>query len=156
MGWLERLISFAGRFGKVRFTGPAWIGGKMSNYHYFSDEEVAKWQLQSETWAMLDMARDKAGVPFIITSGKRTAEQEIALKGGVRDSAHISGYGVDIATGDGHVLCLILSGLILAGFRRIGIYHDAQFVPHHLHADNDPDLLAKTGPDIWLALEQNG
>lgn len=128
----------------------------MSNYHYFNDEEVAKWQLQAETWAMLDMARDKAGIPFIITSGKRTSEQEIALKGGVRDSSHITGYGVDLSTdGDGHRLCLMLVGLILAGFRRFGIYHDQNFVPHHLHVDNDPDLLAKTGPDIWLKLQQN-
>lgn len=125
----------------------------MSNWHYFSDEEVAKWQLDPELWAMLDLARDKAGVPFIITSGKRTAEQEIALKGGVRDSAHIKGLGVDIATGDDHRLCLILAGLFIAGFRRIGIYHDAQMVPHHIHADIDPDLPQEV---VWLKLEQNG
>lgn len=129
-----------------------WIGGNVSNYHYFNDEEVAKWQLDPELWAMLDMARDKAGVPFIITSGRRTIEQETALKGGVRDSAHINGLGVDIATGDDNRLCLILSGLFITGFRRIGIYHDAQFVPHHIHADIDKTL----PPNVcWLLLEQN-
>lgn len=124
----------------------------MSNYHYFSDAEIAQWQLDPELWAMLDMARDKAGVPFIITSGKRTVDQETALKGGVRDSAHIKGLGVDIATGNDNLLCLILSGLFIAGFRRIGIYHDSQMVPHHIHADIDPDL----PPNVcWILLEQN-
>jgi hypothetical protein len=127
----------------------------MNPYEFFSPDEVAKWQLQPETWALLDMARQKAGIPFVITSGKRTPEEEAALHGGVRDSAHISGYGFDLACGDGKSLCLMLAGLLYAGFRRIGIYHDANFNPTHLHGDNDPDLLVKTGPVIWLKLEQN-
>ena len=135
----------------------------MSNYHWFDDVEVAKWQLQPETWAMLDMARQNTvaldpsgkGIPFIITSGKRTPEQEAALKGGVRDSAHISGYGFDLAVSDGFSLCLMIAGLTAAGFKRLGIYHDTNMVPTHIHGDNDPDLLAKTGPTMWILMEQN-
>lgn len=133
------------------------LGGKVNNpYKYFSPDEIAKWQLQPETWAMLDLARGMAGIPFVITSGKRSPDQEQHLIGGVSDSSHISGYGVDLFTnGDGHILAMMMVGLAIAGFRRFGIYHDAQFVPHHLHVDNDPILLGKTGPDIWLKLEQN-
>lgn len=124
----------------------------MSNWHFFNDSEVAKWNLEPELWARLDAARAKAGIPFIITSGRRSAAQEIALKGGVRDSSHIKGLGVDIATGDDHTLCLILTGLFYAGFSRIGIYHDAQMKPHHLHADIDPNLPKEV---VWLKIEQN-
>lgn len=127
----------------------------MSNYHYFDDAEIAKWQLQPELWAMLDAARQKAGIPFIITSGKRTPDQESALKGGVRDSSHITGWGVDLAVTDDHSLCLILIGLFSAGFKRVGIYHDSAMRPTHIHADADPDLLAKTNEACWLLLEQN-
>jgi len=127
----------------------------MNPYQYFSLDEVDRWQLKPETWAMADSARGISGVPYIITSGLRTVAEETALRGGVRDSAHISGYGFDLACTDGKMLCLILLGLLRAGFLRIGIYVDAAFNPTHIHADNDPDLLAKTGPCIWIKREQN-
>ena len=127
----------------------------MSQYHWFSDDEVAKWGLQSEMWAMLDMARNKSGIPYIITSGKRSPDEESALKGGVRDSAHISGWGVDLGVSDDHSLCLTLIGLFYAGFKRVGIYHDTNMKPSHIHVDADPDLFAKTTEVCWILMEQN-
>jgi len=124
----------------------------MSNYAYFSDAEIQKWQLDPELWAMLDMARGKAGVPFVITRGKDTRQHEMSLAGGVPDSSHISGHGVDLLVQDDHSLFLMINGLLLAGFGRIGIYHDANFKPTHLHADNAPDLPPEV---MWLKLEQN-
>jgi hypothetical protein len=125
----------------------------MGNYHYFDDAEVARWQLEPEIWAMLDMARDKAGIPFLITRGRCTLQHEMSLAGGVSDSSHIKGFGVDLATqGDDHALCMIIVGLVLAGFRRFGIYHDANFSPHHVHVDNDPDLPPGV---MWLKMEKN-
>lgn len=131
----------------------------MSNYHYFSDEEVAKWKLDPELWAMLDMARDKAGVPFIITSGRRTPDQNACLHGAVADSSHLSGLGVDLSTsGDDHIKERITYGLCAAGFVRRGIYYKdaengtANLIPHHIHVDID-----KTKPQEveWSLRELN-
>jgi hypothetical protein len=131
----------------------------VSNYHWFNDDEVAKWQLDPELWAMLDMAREKAGVPFVITSGRRTPDQNAALRGAVSDSSHLSGFGVDIATnGDDHLLNRMLHGLDIAGFDRIGLYfsldpqNPSRLIPHHVHVDHD---LSKPPQMTWALLEQN-
>lgn len=135
--------------------GFSWTGGKVSNYKYFSDEELKG--LDKELCAMLDLARDRAGVPFIITSGLRTPEQNSNLNGAVSDSAHLSGLAVDLAlSGSDHILNRILYGLFQAGFDRIGLYFSVEgksLVPHHLHCDID-----KTKPTqvTWSLLEQNG
>ena len=110
--------------------------------------------LDPQLISMLDMARDKAGIPFVITSGKRTAQQEAELKGGVKDSTHLLGLAVDLECNVDNALCLMLKGLFAAGFRRIGLYHDALFQPRHLHVDIGPM------PDypqdcMWLKLEEN-
>lgn len=152
-GWLRVLRDFA--VGGLGITFRGWLGplgGKVSTFKYFSDAEVAQWQLDPEVFAKLDQARDAAGIPFIITSGKRTPEQETALRGGVRDSSHIKGLGVDLSVTDDHSLCLMLAGLFSAGFRRIGIYVNAQWVPTHIHADIDPDLPQQV---VWLKQEEN-
>src|SRR5690348_14360557 len=44
-----------------------WMGGQVSNYKYFSDDEIKG--LDLELCAMLDRARGLAGLPFIITCG---------------------------------------------------------------------------------------
>lgn len=112
--------------------------------------------LDNELMAMLDMARDKAGVPFLITSGKRTADQNSALSGAVSDSSHLAGLAVDMSTiGDDHVLNRMLFGLFAAGFDRIGLYFSlsgSTLTPHHLHVDID-----KTKPPqvTWSLMEQN-
>lgn len=134
-------------------------GGKVSNYHYFSDDEVAKWQLDPELWAMLDMARDKAGVPFIITSGKRSPDQNACLHGAVADSSHLKGLGVDIATGDDHTANRIVYGLCVAGLgSRRGEYfmrdpgNASALVHHHIHVDCDPSLPQQV---TWALYEAN-
>lgn len=121
-------------------------------FNYFTDEEVAG--LKDNLPAMLDLARGVAGTPFVITSGLRTAAQESALKGGVRDSTHILGLAVDLECVGDNALFLMMRGLLAAGFRRVGLYHDAKFQVRHIHADIGPS------PDfpqdcIWLKLEQN-
>ncbi len=104
----------------------------MSNFRYFSDAEIKN--LDLELCAMLDRARGVAGVPFIITCGFRTPEQNAALAESVKDSAHLTGHAVDLSCKDSSTRYNMLRGLILAGFNRIGIYSA------HLHADNDPTL----------------
>lgn len=104
----------------------------MSNLHFFKDEEVAG--LDKELCAMLDWARGRSGVPFVITCGLRTPTQNDKV-GGVQDSAHLRGLGVDLACTDSTARFKIVQALLLAGFKRIGIYTDG-----HIHADRDPSL----------------
>ncbi len=86
----------------------------------------------------LDLARELAGVPFVITycenrrfeSTRGFAPQirygyrclaHNAEVGGVKQSAHMAGLAADIACPDSVTRLKILRGLIVAGFRRIGI-----------------------------------
>ena len=104
-------------------------------WHYFKPEEVIG--LDQELCAMLDRARGLAGVPFVITSGLRTPDQNAALPDAVYDSAHLTGNAVDLACPDSATRYAMLRGLILAGFERIGIYSA------HLHVDNSTQLPLK-------------
>lgn len=99
----------------------------MGKYKYFSDEEVKG--LEDGLCLMLDKAREIAGFPFRITSGYRPPETNAAI-GGVQDSAHLTGKGVDLAAPVGanerERMCWALG---LAGFKRIGSYN------RHYHVD---------------------
>lgn len=90
--------------------------------------------------SMLDDARERAGIPFVITSGFRDPAQN-ASAGGVEDSAHShttmaglpDGFAVDIRVpDDSRSRFHILKGLFGAGFCRVGIYDK------HVHVDIDP------------------
>lgn len=109
-----------------------WTGGQVNTWKYFKPEEVVG--LDIELCAMLDRARGLAGIPFEITCGLRTQEQNDALPESVKDSAHLTGHAVDLACADSSTRYNMLRGLILAGFNRIGVYSA------HLHADNDATL----------------
>lgn len=143
-------ISYTKRF--------SWTGDtEMGNWKHFTDEEFEG--LDKELCAKLDMAREKAGVPFIITSGKRTAEQNANLVGAVSDSAHLTGLAVDLATGDDHTKNRIVYGLCLAGLAdRIGEYftidptNPNKLIPHHLHVDCDT---TKPQQVTWALMEKN-
>ena len=90
-------------------------------------------KMQSSTMLLLDMARQFAGCPFVITSGYR-CEQHNKNVGGSRTSSHLTGYAADIKYSNELQLVRIIYGLTLAGFKRIGINADKKFV----HVDNDP------------------
>lgn len=97
----------------------------IQNYKYFSQSEVDKWKLKPELWLKLDEARE---VPFRLTSGFRSPAQNI-LAGGTSNSTHLTGEGCDISCLDSATRFKMITGLIKAGFNRIGIY------PKHIHAD---------------------
>lgn len=104
-----------------------WTGWR-TPLNYFKPEEVEG--LMPELIDKLNTARHVAGVPFVITSGKRSPESnEKAM--GVETSSHLSGLAVDLSVSDGASRFAILKGLLAAGFVRIGAY-DA-----HVHADLD-------------------
>lgn len=103
---------------------------------YFTDKEVEG--LTQELVSKLETARHVAGVPFVITSGKRTADQNSVLKGAVADSSHLTGQAVDLAVGGGREYFLMMKGLYAAGFRRIGQYMNSTGDDViHLHVDVD-------------------
>lgn len=93
-----------------------------------------------EFMEMLDRARRKAGVPFVINSGYRCEKHPLSKKNPT--SSHIKGIAADIKFINGHNLAMILKGLQGAGFERFGINFDNKFI----HVDCDDD---KTNPCIW-------
>ena len=111
-----------------------------------SPDEIGSGKHMDETFLrMLDDARGIAGVPFRITSGYRTPSHN-AYVGGVqaglksKGSSHLFGYAADIACASGQDREIIVSALIKAGFRRLGI------AKTFIHCDNDPDKVNS----IWL------
>jgi hypothetical protein len=89
---------------------------------WFSDVEVE--HLDPELVRRLDEARGFAKVPFIITSGYREGDPR----------SHGRGLAVDIACTQSSRRMRIVSGAVLAGFRRIGVYD------RHVHLDVDEKL----------------
>jgi uncharacterized protein YcbK (DUF882 family) len=82
----------------------------------------------------LNKARKIAGVPFNITSGYRCPSHNAAV-GSRPTSSHIKGLAADIAVNGSRQRALVLSGLVKAGFTRIGIGKD--FI--HVDADAEKD-----------------
>lgn len=105
------------------------------NYSEFDspDKPGSGKNMQDITLKKLDRARERAGIPFYITSGYRTPAHNQVV-GGASNSAHLRGYAVDIAVKGSRERYLIIEALINEGFHRIGI--GEKFV----HADNDPGL----------------
>ena len=79
----------------------------------------------------LEYARCVAGKPFVITSAIRCPEHNKAVHG-VDNSAHVTGYAVDIKADNSATRYAVIRGLIQAGFRRIGIHKT------FIHADCQP------------------
>ena len=124
----------------------------MKNYVYFTDEEVKG--LDKEFVALLDQARHKASIPFLITDSLRTAQTNTDPNS-VKDSSHLTGHAVDLSCHSYRELFLIIKGLAYVGLDRIGIYFNiddmGKVLPTHIHVDND-----KTKPPqvLWLTREK--
>ena len=91
---------------------------------------------------MMDTAREIAKTPFVINSGHRRPDVNVAV-GGVKSSAHLKlpVCAADIRCTTSLQRSRIVRGLLLAGAKRIGI--GKTFV----HCDNDKQ---KPSPRIWL------
>lgn len=110
----------------------SWTGYKNVSYKYFQDDEIKG--LDATLVLLLDRARERAGVPFVITSGKRSPGDN-ATVGGVQDSAHLSGLAVDLRADDHHTRGLIVKSLYLEGATRLGVYRNSFGDPTHVHVD---------------------
>lgn len=119
-----------------------------SPWKYFTTQEVGG--LENEFIAKLEKARHIAGVPFVITSGKRDRESN-ATVGGVQDSAHVQGRAVDLRSRDSHTHFKIVEGAILAGIRRIGVYRNEEGLPTHIHLDDSDSLPQEV---MWLGISK--
>lgn len=111
------------------FTPDEFVMDTMSVYD-FMDEEM----LQS-----LDEAREDAGIPFVIISSFRSRAYNTEI-GGAPNSAHLRGKAVDIQCDNNLDRYKMVTALLAAGFKRLGIGSD------FIHADVDPDL---PSPRIW-------
>lgn len=99
-------------------------------------------KMNSTFLARLNTARGISDYPYIITSGYRCPTYNMTI-GGKKKSAHLSGRAVDIAVQHSHARYMILNGLILAGFKRIGVG------PNFIHADDHPDLPDEVAWDYY-------
>jgi hypothetical protein len=98
-------------------------------YKYFNPAQDPKMVGLSNTlMQMLDDAREIAGIPFIITSGIRTQEENAELDM-PNSKGHLDGFDVDILCLDSIQAFLIVLGAYKAGFKRIG--HGTR----HIHLD---------------------
>lgn len=97
-------------------------------------------EMNKEFLERLDKAREYATVPFVISSGFRCKIHNEAV-GGSKTSSHLKGLAVDIIVTDSAQRYKILTGLIGAGFSRIGLGKI------FLHADYDE---TKQSGVIWM------
>lgn len=107
----------------------------------FDDAPGTGKNMKKEFLTKLDKARAIADVPFKITSGYRSKETNKRV-GGVSTSSHLKGLAADISCKDSSTRQKIISGLIKAGFTRIGISKKGNFI----HCDTDKDKQDA----IWL------
>ena len=110
----------------------------MTKWKWFSDEEAKG--LDYGLMVRLDMARELCGFPIVITSGRRTEEQN-QNAGGTKESSHLKGLAVDLRapTGQNEREKMIWA-LGRAGFRRVITYS------RHIHCCVD----ATKQQDIFL------
>lgn len=107
----------------------------------FDDAPGTGKNMKKDFLVKLDKARAIADVPFKITSGYRSKETNKRV-GGVSTSSHLKGLAADISCKDSSTRQKIISGLIKAGFTRIGISKKGNFI----HCDTDKDK----NDAIWL------
>ena len=87
----------------------------------------------------LDIARETAGIPFIITSGYRCEKHNRAV-GGSPTSTHPEGIAADILCDDSVKRFKIINALLAVGFKRIGIGKD------FIHVDDKQTVISI----IWV------
>lgn len=116
-------------------------------YKYFSDKEFKHCtptcsinDMNVEFMEKLDLLRERACIPLVITSAYRSREWDLS-KGRSGNGAHTKGVAVDIRCNNSHNRFLILKAALEIGFRRIGISDT------FIHVDDDSSLPQGV---IWL------
>lgn len=86
--------------------------------------------MQQHTMDKLDLAREFAGIPFVLNSAYRSRAWEKA-KGRTGTGAHTTGCAVDIRCNSSANRYKIVEACLVAGFTRIGIGKN------YIHVDDD-------------------
>lgn len=110
----------------------------MTKAKYFSEREFelcspscSLQDMQQSTMSKLDTAREIAGIPFVLNSAFRSSDHDRS-RGRSGTGAHTLGRAVDIRCNTDRNRFLIISALIKAGFKRIGISKT------FIHVDDSP------------------
>lgn len=118
----------------------------MTTSKYFNEKEFKECSpscslqdMKQSTMSKLDTAREIAGIPFVLNSAYRSSQHDRS-KGRSGTGAHTLGRAVDIRCNTERNRFLVVSALIKAGFKRVGVY--ATFI----HAD---DSETHTQQIIW-------
>lgn len=126
----------------------------MRKWNYFDEEKESLIRgVDSELMARLDMARHRAEIPFIVTSGYRNDEDNMKA-GGVFDSAHTKGLAIDLRCTNSRECFRIIESLLHEGFKRIVIglrFEGSNLVFHNIHVDTSNSL-----PSPVLAIKLYG
>jgi len=114
--------------------------------NYFSYDELScrhckESHFDKEFLNLCNWARHLSGVPFKVTSAYRCEEYNAEV-GGVKNSSHVKGLGMDIMPKDTHHRFRIIAALLTVGIKRIRIYPKKG----HIHFDVDPDK----GQEIFM------
>jgi len=111
----------------------------MTEYRYFTQKDFDNCNppcnmndLKGDFIKKLDIARQVAKVPFVLTSAYRSEAWE-KEQGRDGTSSHTKGIAVDIKCSSSHDRFRIFNGLISVGFNRIGIGRN------FIHVDLDKD-----------------
>ena len=96
--------------------------------------------IDSRVVELVEELRRHLGKPLIITSAYRCPVHNRRI-GGVKNSAHVRGYALDVKCTNSEDRERILEFLMVHVVRRIGIH------PKFIHFDIDPD---KPSPRVWL------
>ena len=110
----------------------------------FADRSDGSVMVQPIFMERLYAARVILKEPMIITRGYSSREHNKNV-GGVRDSSHEKGLGVDIRCHDSKYRLKLIGSLLDVEFTRIGIYDK------HIHVDNDPELPPNV---MWVGLSK--
>ena len=105
-----------------------------NKYQFFSQAEVARFKLTPELWRALDKARKMSGIPYVLTSGFRTPEQNKNV-GGKPNSAHLRGLAADIRCRNPEEAYQIVFGL-----QNCGTSVFIEIAKKHIHVDIDPSI----------------
>lgn len=92
---------------------------------------------------MLDDARGLAGIPFKISSGYRTAVQNVMV-GGRPLSAHLTWEAADVVAIRPETRFKVLKALFDVGFERVEV------APRHIHVDVKHDDAHPSGIALFL------
>ena len=116
------------------------FSGGFCRVKYFKDDEFkckcgCGFDITDELKRKLNIMRESAGVPFVITSGARCVKHNAAV-GGKADSAHTRGLAVDIKYQSSHAAYAMEKVFYANGIKRIGRNHAKKFI----HIDIDEAL----------------